>query len=551
MNKNDRCTVETVNFHAADTKGHGHAERFLMHGGTVIVTTGALSCTRGVLNSARSVGLAGRVICADCTRSEYACGRQGEAIGRALNEALRIKGTSLVILYASCLDVLAQTDFDSIIRNADNPGNIPVKVFFRGPMVKRMMDVPGEAEKILSLTEPKDCTLSNDQVALPGMCPDFSSVCSILQHWDCYVFLMDAGGCPGCITDTGSGQECTPIKSSRLDDVQLATGPEKLIENGILSDITESGMTGKTAFLIGSSTLSFAGVDYEGIAAAVENNGIETVLVSSSGFAPGPIGAEELFMRTAEKLVRTPIRKDPSRVNILGFDPVIFKDTGKIAHGIEHLEKRGLNGYIWGYEGMDDIRISSEASLNWVVSAEGMSLAEYMKDAFGIPYITGIPIGKNAMLEWRKKVNVLTDRDDEELEEPSGPNSFCSVSAAVIGEPMLSWSVRNCLTGSIGIKDVRILCQDTPDGMLEEFYSRMLPYGKEILYSHDAESLRELTKDCGAVIADPVYKAFLNDKRFVSIPYPLISGTEYTSSEYMIFGKKGEAYLRKGLDLNQ
>lgn len=547
MIQNDKCIVETVNFHASDTKGLGHAERLLMHGGTVIVTTGALSCTRGVLNSARSVSLAGKVICADCKRSEYACGKQDEPISRALNKALSIEGTSLVILYASCLDVLAQTDFDSIIRNADNPTNIPVKVFFRGPMVRRMMDVSGETDEILSLTEPKDCDLSNDQVLLASMCPDFSNVCSILQHWDCYVFLMDAGGCPGCITDTSLGNDCTPIKSSRLNDVQLAMGPEKLIENGILSDITGNRMTDTAAVLIGSTTLSFAGVDYDRIAASVENRGIEIITVNCSGFAPGPIGAEELFMRTAEKLVRTPSEKDPSRVNILGFDPVIFVDADKIAHGMEHLEKRGLKGYIWGYKGMDDIRISSGASLNWVVSAEGLSLAEYMRDAFGIPYIAGIPIGKSAMLEWRKKVNVLTDRDDEELEEPTHTDSCYNFCAAVIGEPMLSRSVKNCLTDSIGISSVRILVQDTPDGMLEEFYSRVLPYGKEILYFHDIASLLELTKDCRAVVADPIYKAFLKGKCFVDIPYPLISGTEYIYSDHTIFGKKGEAYLRKEL----
>lgn len=269
------------------------------------------------------------------------------------------------------------------------------------------------------------------------------------------------------------------------------------------------------------------------------------MFLPANGFDPGPVGATEAFLRLGETMLQ-PAEKQPDHVNILGYDPMVFLSEQKIAHGIEHLERRSLTCSILGTGGEEAVKRASGAALNWVVSAEGLPLARYMELCFGTPYISGIPIGKYAMLHWRKKVNELTGRDDEQIELPE-PAALCREQPEIvlIGEPMLTRSLAASLEMDLGFKGAKRYVYD-PHGSLRKLYEKDFP---ELSYFADEDALRRIVQTADAWIADPLYKECVRDSNalFVPIPEPLISGSRFADLPYEIFGKKGGSYLENAL----
>ena len=97
------------------------------------------------------------------------------------------------------------------------------------------------------------------------------------------------------------------------------------------------------------------------------------MVLPSNGFNPGPVGAAEAFLRLGQAMLENSPKR-PDQVNMIGYDPMVFLSQSKIAHGIEHLERRSLSCCILGSGDDDDVRNASGAALNWVVSAEGLAL---------------------------------------------------------------------------------------------------------------------------------------------------------------------------------
>ena len=540
--KEKSCIIESFEPATAEETEAGMAGRLFAQPGIAVLATGADSCTRMVYNAAVELKAEDRFFHCSLSQEDYVLGTAEEKIRTRLNEILRIPDVTTVVIYASCMDVLTNLDFSAVIDRLDNEKKIPVIPFLRGPLVQRIHKPKEALKKILSgLPEPTG-PIRQQTRRLPPLLPDFNSICAVLQNWDLHNFMVTAGGCAGCLIELPDHPQYR-LRQSRLNDIQVALGCDELLANGIAEDAASAEQA--TTALIGGAALTMAGFDHAGLAKELKNRGVNNVQLPANGYDPGPTGATEAFLRLGLAMIKESPGQ-PDRVNILGYDPMVFLSESKIAHGIEHMDRRSLDCYILGSRGEEDVKLASGAALNWVVSSEGLPLAMYMEQNFGTPMLCGIPVGKYAMLHWRKRVNELTGRDDEEIALPQ-PATPCGKQPRIvlIGEPMLTLSLADSLRNDLGLCRTERFVYD-PHGKLRRLYEKDYP---EISYFANEEGLKDILADADVLVGDPLYRESVPafNGLMIYIPDPLISGMRFAELPYAIFGKKGGMYLENAL----
>ena len=545
----DFFPAEAVRFYhpSEEKKMLSLPEIILSRDDVALVGTGSLSCIRALYISARDFGKAHQFFPCITPAEEYATGENGLRLEACLNRVLKVPGVGGIIVYASCMDVLNQTDFETVFSHLDNAENIPVEVLYRGPMAKRYMKPTEQLKEIFSSMPETGKKISPAYEALPPIGPDFNCISSALQYMDSYPFLITPGGCAGGVEEFGAADKKYLLKNSRLSDVQVSLGCEKAIKNCIAEDYhdTYSGSSSSKrrtlACLMGSAVPAFTGMDCDSIANELTDSGVPAVYLPSDGFTPGSAGFSKAMLALCRAKVRKSTEKDAGRINILGYCSALLGREDKLAHGIEHLNRLGLTCTVWG---RGDIEHTSEACLNWVVSAAGLQLAKLMKNEFGIPYISGIPVGEHAVLSWQEQIKKLVNAGNEDFSfcEPSEPfTTEKQPKILIIHEPMLMGSIRSFFKEELGYTDVTLAVY-APLPNLRKFYGSVcgdLP----LRYFSSAEELLELGAGANYVIADPVYGKYFTGSAFIPLPDPQISGEQYLDMPYEIFGKKGAAYL--------
>jgi hypothetical protein len=149
----------------------------------------------------------------------------------------------------------------------------------------------------------------------------------------------------------------------------------------------------------------------------------------------------------------------------------------------------------WGSrERGENLRRSSGARLNLVVTASGLSAAKYMRERFDQPYIAGAPFGKS----WSERIHEALKTGVQPEAEMSG-NGKCRY--LIIGEQFLSNAIRNTLRMDYGAADIRTAGFFMPDDDCMEQGDVRLK-GED-----DLKKLLGESEGC-CVIADPLYRRF-------------------------------------------
>jgi nitrogenase molybdenum-iron protein alpha/beta subunit len=239
-------------------------------------------------------------------------------------------------------------------------------------------------------------------------------------------------------------------------------------------------------------------------------------------------------------------------VNILGATPL---DTGSDRHLnmlISLLEQAGLPvNTVWTMGSrLEDLIKSSRAELNIVISHTALPLAQYMEEQWGIPYILSLPVGIqpsarfialiDKMMPGAVTVEYWAEKETGGPELPSGSRAF------IIGEPVMSYGIKQCLINDFGVDEVQVASL-LPLDMIPETDrgSNDLTIGKE----KDLENLIR-HNHFDIIVGDPFFRNFIGTKKqipFISLPHIALSGNEYYLSDYAYFGEPGYRYFCKSL----
>lgn len=393
---------------------------------------------------------------------------------------------------------------------------------------------------------------------------DVSGVCSALYEMGGMTVMHDASGCNSTY-NTHDEPRWYDIPSlvfiSALAEVEALMGDEEKL----IGDVCRAAEELRPRFiaLAGTPIPMMMGTDFKGIARVIEERtGIPTFGFATNGMNSYNVGAGMSLAAVARRFCDPGLTPPPlaegerPSVNLLGVTPLDFSvraaprsgeaGTGKISNGDDltgasaafgnveemkmvfedagfHVNSCWAMGSPW-----EELMNAGRAHVNVVVSSCGAPLAEALREIYGTPSVTGLPVGDSVTRELFSLIEEAAQRGGGlslplPITEPGGK-------VFVIGEPVQSASIARALERDYAMRNVRMLAPlDSPD---------------------EDEVFRAL-REARLVIADPLYKPALPKHycRFIALPHEGYSGRIFRDNIPLIMGGEFNRWIERELAL--
>ena len=344
------------------------------------------------------------------------------------------------------------------------------------------------------------------------------------------------------------------VVGAGLLEMDVILGNDDKFINNIVK--TAKGLNSPFVALSGTPISEIIGTDLKGFVRTIAaRTNIPVFMVPTAGSEPYPEGASKALMALAQKFMDPNAPRQPQGVNVLG---AIHLSTGKKGHLeplFQAIQEEGfeLVGVLSApVPGQDDplsgVRMAPGAAVNAVVSTSGVALAEQMYTDFGIPFVTGMPVG----LSGRNAFLALLHGQTPEFTQPKNPKTTCK-HALVIGEPVLGYGVAHCLRYDFALPQVDVISV-TPSGPLfRDANGRtglLAERGTADMDTDDEQTIAEKMNapDVDLIVADPCYQALLTKKTtFIPLPHTAMSARIHWDMDYEYAVNKGYTYLASHL----
>lgn len=339
---------------------------------------------------------------------------------------------------------------------------------------------------------------------------DVSGVCSALYELGGMVVIHDPSGCNSTYNTHDEIRwydHPSQIFISGLKESDALLGHDQIL----IDETIEAAKQMKPAFiaLVNSPVPYLNGTDMAAIAKKVEKEtGIRCFYIPTNAFHDYSAGIAQAMKALAENLSFE--KGDPIKnaINILGVTPLDYTDAKTVTS-----MKRNLSDFTvlstWLKDAtLSDLKRSLSAQANLVVSSSGLSVAKWMFQNYGIPYVIGVPLmqNKNEIAEALIKAIETGDNQSVIKEATAGDD------LVLIGEPVLS----ECL-GQILSSSYRVICS-------LEIHRGILRKGD--LYTRDEKEISAALNKGKRVIGDPIYKR-VTTSPFKELPHLALSGRLY------------------------
>jgi hypothetical protein len=234
--------------------------------------------------------------------------------------------------------------------------------------------------------------------------------------------------------------------------------------------------------------------------------------------------------------------RDRASVNILGlsaFETSLANNRDALFDEIEEKGFSVLSAFTLGAS-IEDIAKAADASANIVVSSSGIETAKYFESNYGIPYVTGVPIGEKASARLFEALASAIE-GHEPPRKISGRNAKCSGKALIAGEEIFASSLRECLIEDFGFADVTVASFFPP---------REKGTDSAAIRMRDEESFARLCEEneFDHVIGDPLFENFfpnIEKIRFVPLSNIGVSGYDPKGEGVNLIGKEGGDFLSR------
>ncbi|HWP50931.1 MAG TPA: nitrogenase component 1 [Clostridia bacterium] len=287
-------------------------------------------------------------------------------------------------------------------------------------------------------------------VKLPPFSPDYSGVCSALFDLNCVTVLHDASGCTGNYTGYDEPRwygSRAAVFCSGLRELDAVLGDdEKMIQKTLQA---AESLKPDLIALIGSPVPMVIGTDLKGIAADIElRTGRPCLGFDTTGTKYYSDGVSQACMALAERFTRPPKGKNPRGVNLLGLTPLDY--DSRASASLKGLLKESSFELIASFcDGLTlpDIENAAQASVNLVVSQSGIPPAHYFEQRYGIPYVVGMPMGRQMQASWHEMVlGCIADRQSAYLDTAVG-----NADTLVLGDAVFCKAMQLGLKSEFGI----------------------------------------------------------------------------------------------------
>ena len=374
---------------------------------------------------------------------------------------------------------------------------------------------------------------------------DNFGVCSALYELGGLVVMHDASGCNSTY-NTHDEPRWYDMDSmvfiSGLTEKDAIFGNDEVLVRNLCE--TADKLKPKFVCVCGGPLPHIIGTDFRAVAKSVSRRtGLPTFGIQTNGMDSYLSGAGEALACLVD-MMSEPERKiggDKIAVNLLGATPLDFSLNGSVQAIEELLRENGFQvRSTWAMgDTLENILTSADADVNLVISATGYPAARRMQERFGIPFVTGCPVGRRNAERICSKIREAASRADrpertaaDEVESRNGAiEKERRETILLIGEPVMMKSLAEEIGGGI---DIICPMRGVP---------REITAGTREIVLED--ELREACRAADLVIADPLYARLLpaEPDKFIALPHVAYSGRYYEKEIPVLVGAKLNEWL--------
>ncbi len=377
-------------------------------------------------------------------------------------------------------------------------------------------------------------------LTLPPFAPDYSGVCSALFELGGMLLIHDASGCTGNYTGYDEPRwygSRSAVFCTALRELDAVLGSDDKLVDKILRAARE--IEPRFVAIMGSPVPMVIGSDLEGIAREVEAaSGIPSFGFATTGLKLYDAGVGMALEALGKRFLRSPRKRLPRTVNLLGATPLDFGIRGAVSCMVRELEDRGfrvLSTFAMD-SSLEDLAESPRASVNLVVSAGGFPLALYCARTFGTPYVVGQPLGKEhcdhlGELLCRAEKGEAPRFLRKENEDPSR--------TLLIGEHVTMHSLRERLLREKGFRGVDVAVP----------FGRIPSLGGAETFAVPSEKVLEerMNGRYDLILGDPLYRQLLRSSaRYVEVPHVAVSSKLFWDRSWPLEAKDLDHVLKGG-----
>lgn len=352
---------------------------------------------------------------------------------------------------------------------------------------------------------------------VPTYTGDVSGACSALFELGGMVVIHDPSGCNSTYNTHDEtrwyDQDSLIFITGLVERDAILGNDEKLV-----ADVVDAARELSPRFIaLCNSPIPFiSGTDFAAICRLVERAcHIPCFYVRTNGMHDYVVGAGNAFAQVAERFVEeAPVRR--GTLNILGATPLDLGIAGSDATLRAFAENAGFEvSSCWAMgSSLDELARAAEAEVNLVVSATGLKAAQLLRERFGTPYVTGLPVGAfaghlaDALRRAASDGRCAWPHRDARAQRDEAP-------WALVGEPVMAGSLACAVEQELGVA-ARVLCPLEAQGEL---------IGAADALVEGEEGVAEALLDTEVVVADELYRPIVGaGTRLVALPHQALSG---------------------------
>ena len=361
---------------------------------------------------------------------------------------------------------------------------------------------------------------------------DAFGVCSALYELGGLIVMHDASGCNSTYTTHDEPRWYdmdSMVYISGLTEIEAIMGDDGRLTDDIVKAAAE--LHPRFIAIVGTTIPAMTGFDADAAARVVESRtGIKTYGFKTTGMRSYVHGVSEAFLALADTVSENYRLKqtmsegsgdtleagiktgsgtgNEKSVNIIGLTPLDFSINGSDKAIKTYYEAKGykvISTWAMG-SSMEEILEAPKAGLNIVVSEAGISAAKKMKEEFGLPFKMGIPVGGED-IDISNLFGAEADLSRSETVSTPVKESYSDCDCIIIGEAVSSYSLAEYLKQKTGRNIGVIVSTDLDEDEI-------------------ADALLTAPDDC-TVIADPLFKPLLKNKKLIRLPHEAFSGRLY------------------------
>ena len=496
----------------------------------VVVAAGALICFRSIYQRALQIGTLGRFRYAAVRAEDYVLGTAEETIRDAVRDAARLLGVRVVVIYLSCLDILTRLDFADIECTLSAETGCIVRCFFRGPLAKADGIRHETAEELLAALPPEEGAVTAS-APLPPPMSDTAGVSDFLREEGAAHVLVTPSGCRNALARMDLMPERSDVYAliPQAEDYIFGMEETAAAEIGALA----AAGTYRTVHLLSSPVPAFMAMEAAPVLQAAEEQGCRACASPTDGFHDAVCGVAAALLRLVQEAANG-WRVAGQTVLILGYSPLLFGDMAQMDGPLAFLAACGCDVRIAGRDAWTE-----RPALVWLVSAAGVSAAEWLRSEYDVPVVRSLPLGDAGRTAWRAEIAAALGLSPEDAGAEQAAGDVRADKILIIADPIAAAAIDRLLR-AYGFRNIRCAAYAW-DEETAALYRQA--DGADLLIFRTAVELQPAWDAADAVIADPALLPAMGEKRIVPLPSGLLSGRDAAGEGSGVLGADFAAVL--------